>query len=129
MNIAVACDGKSLSDRVSDHFGSCRYLLIVDMDTMSVKAIENTFDSKGTELARIVNEHSCEAVITGELTPEAFDILADEYVTRYRGGGMSADKALKGMERQELRMIKNADGTDGCKVSHGHGENSCKDHN
>ena len=44
MNIAVACDGKSLSDRVSDHLGSCRYLLIVDMDTMSVKAIENTFE-------------------------------------------------------------------------------------
>ena len=28
---------------------------------------------------------------------------------------MSADKALKGMERQELRMIKNADGTTGAR--------------
>lgn len=128
MNIAVACDGRSLSDLVSDHFGSCKYLLIVDMETMSVNAIENAFDQKGTELSRIVNEHSCEAVITGELTPEAFDILADECVTRYRGGGMAANRALLSMERQELRLIKNTDGTDECQVDHGHGSNTCSDH-
>ena len=66
MNIAVACDGRGLSDLVSEHFASCKYLLVVDMDTMSVKAIENIYDKEGTELARIVNEHSCEAVITGQ---------------------------------------------------------------
>ncbi|NLL38230.1 MAG: hypothetical protein GX254_01400 [Clostridiales bacterium] len=129
MNIAVACDGRGLSDLVSEHFASCKYLLVVDMDTMSVKAIENIYDKEGTELARIVNEHSCEAVITGQLTPEAFDILADEHVTRYRGNGMTADKALMAMERQGLRLIKNADGTDECQVEHGHGTNACSDHN
>lgn len=119
MNIAVACDGSSLSDMVSESFCECRYLLIVDMDTMSVKAIENQNRDNGAELARTAVKHDCEAVITGGLTSEAFDILADENITRYLGGGIEAARALALMESQGLRLIKNADGTDTCKVEHG----------
>lgn len=46
---------------------------------------KNSDDPKGEGLAKKAAEYNCEAVITGKLTPEAFDILADRYITRYNG--------------------------------------------
>ena len=41
MLIAVSTDGKDLSGAVSQRFETCRYLLIVETDDMSVETVEN----------------------------------------------------------------------------------------
>jgi predicted Fe-Mo cluster-binding NifX family protein len=126
MHIAIAADGKSLVSSVSNEFISCKYLLIVDMDNTQINEIENPGESTGETLARKVVDYNCEAVITGRLTPVAFDIIADEDITRYDGYGYSAEDALALMERNGLKFIKNVDGTDECDTKHT--ANSCESH-
>jgi predicted Fe-Mo cluster-binding NifX family protein len=126
MYIAVAADGKSLESSVSDEFVSCKHLLIVNMDSMTIETFENSGEPKGEALARKVVDYCCEAVITGMLTSEAFDIIADDDITRYDGRGYSVRDALAMMERHVLKLIKNVEGTDECDSRHD--ESSCDGH-
>ena len=109
MNIAVAADGMSLESQVSDRFALCSYLLIVNMNDLTVKVI-NKDELSGTSieenLARKVLEYNCEAVITGNINQAAFNILADAYVTRYFGAGHSVKDALEISEKRLLKLIK-----------------------
>lgn len=118
MNIAVAADGQSLNSEVSEQFDSCKYLLIVNMNDLSVIAIKNEGDSSGEKLANEVVKHDCELIITGKLNPTAFDILTNACVTRYLGTGHSVEIALSLMEKQLLKYIKNHEGTDACDGHH-----------
>jgi predicted Fe-Mo cluster-binding NifX family protein len=94
---AVAEEGNDLKDEVSQRFGSCKYLLVVNMSDLSVNAIQNK-RSLGEELAQKVIDFGCEAVITGELN--------------------SAEKALELMEKRLLKLIRNHEETKGCDGNH-----------
>jgi predicted Fe-Mo cluster-binding NifX family protein len=117
MYIAVAADGINLISKVGD-LASCKYLLTVNMDNMDVNAIENSGDPQGEALAHKVVDNNCEAIITGKLTSEAFEIIADNSVTRYYGRGYSVKEALALMDRYELKLIRNVEGTDECESQH-----------
>ncbi|WP_027398329.1 NifB/NifX family molybdenum-iron cluster-binding protein [Anaerovorax odorimutans] len=120
MKIAVSTNGNSLKSQVSEKLESCKYLLIVNMDDLSFVSIENSDDNTGEKLANEVLKYDCEAIITGELKPSEFDILADACVTRYIGVGYSADTALDLMDKRILKLIRNYEGTDECDGSHHH---------
>ncbi len=125
MFIAVAANGRTLESPVSEEFSSCGYLLIVNTDTLEFKAIENKGDS--VKLAHCIDENNCEAVITGILAPEAFEIIAGDCVTRYDGRGIPAREALILMEKYALKLIRNPEGTDSCNSEHG--SQTCDDCN
>lgn len=118
MNIAVTADGKSLENPVSENFELCRYLLIVNMNDLSITVI-NPEELSGTSpeqnLARKVLEYNCEAVITGNISQTAYNILADAYVTRYFGAGHSVKDSLELSEKGSLKLIK-----EDCSSDHPH---------
>lgn len=119
MNIALTTADSSLDSSIFCEFAQTPYLLIVDVDTMACRSIAHTCTpGSDQDLARTVLEHQCEAVITGKLSEAAFDLLADEGVTRYLAAGMSARMALEAMARRELEMIRNADGSNTCSGDH-----------
>ncbi|MHB8074248.1 NifB/NifX family molybdenum-iron cluster-binding protein [Desulfosporosinus fructosivorans] len=109
MNIAVAADGESLESQVSEKFELCLYILIVNMNDLTVTTIK-TEELSGTSpeenLARKVLEYNCEAVITGNINQTALNILADAQVTRYFGVGHSVKDALELSENRLLNIIK-----------------------
>jgi predicted Fe-Mo cluster-binding NifX family protein len=109
LNIAVTADGESLDSQVSEKFDLCLYLLIVNMDDLTVTVIKRD-KSSGTlseqNLVHKVFEYNCEAVITGDIKQTAFDLLADAYVTRYFGAGHSVRDALTLSEKRLLKLIK-----------------------
>lgn len=118
MNIAVAADGESVESQVSEEFALCLYLLIVNMDDLTVtsmKTEELLGTSREGDLARKVLAYNCEAVITGIINQTAFDILADAQVTRYFGAGHSVKDALELCEKRLLNLIK-----DQCSTHHPH---------
>jgi len=109
LNIAITTDGQTLDSQVSEKFELCLYMLIVNMDDLSITVIDkDKFAGTSLEenLAHEVLEYNCEAVITGNINQTAFDILADAYVTRYYGVGHSAKDALELSEKQSLKLIK-----------------------
>lgn len=119
MNIAVTTASDSLDSPVFGEFAQAPFLLVVNVETMRYTAIPHTPDQDSdVAMARTVIAHNCEAVITGKLGEQAFKVLADEAVTRYKGTGMTAAYALVAMEQRELEYIRNAEGTDECASSH-----------
>jgi predicted Fe-Mo cluster-binding NifX family protein len=121
MNIAVAADGKNLNSIVSDKFEKCLFLLIVNMNDLSITVIKNGESCKGLSQKSLANEilkYDCEALITGDIQLTAFDILADAGVTRFFGAGYSVEKALQLMDKRSLKLIRNCNGTDNCSGHH-----------
>ncbi|MGC7873295.1 NifB/NifX family molybdenum-iron cluster-binding protein [Desulfosporosinus sp. SYSU MS00001] len=121
MNIAVATDGKSLDSKVSEQFERCSYLLIVNMNDLSITVIKNNKSlecSSAESLASEVLKYDCEALITGKIESLAFNILADANVTRFFSAGSSVQNALDLMEKNSLKIIKNFDGTENCGGHH-----------
>ncbi len=112
MNIAVPTVDSTLESAVFCEFAKTPWLLIVDVEKMTCTAIAHSCAAgSDRELARIVLKHRCEALITGKLDEGAFDVLADEGVTRcYLAEGMSAQAALYAMEKRQLELIRNPDG-------------------
>lgn len=118
MNIAIVADGKNLKNKVSQNFETCKYLLIVDMHDLSVNTIKN--EGNSDYLTKKVIDYDCEATITGKLSQESFNILADAYITRFFGFGNTVKEALELMDRNLLKLIKNLDGTEECSGNHSH---------
>jgi predicted Fe-Mo cluster-binding NifX family protein len=119
MNIAISAAGPDLDSPVHAEFRSTPFLLIVNMEDMTCRSLDTgTGDMTDHDLARIVLEHRCEALITGKLSENAFRLLADDGVTRYKGHGLTAREALTAMEQRELNFIRNAEGTDSCESNH-----------
>lgn len=121
MNIAVTTIDPTLDSLVCADFAQTPYLLIVNVATMACTPIAHAI-APGSDcvLARTVLAHRCEALITNALTENAFDILADDGVTRYAATSMSAREALEAMERRELDLIRSTDGLGACSGSHHH---------
>lgn len=123
MLIAVSAEGRDLSSPVSPKFEFCRWLLLIETDSMTVEAIEAAGDSAA--LAGIIVERDCEAVITGSFTPEIFDTIANACITRYNGDGLSVKEAVERMDKNTLEYIRYADKDDTCHGDHSGGECNC----
>ena len=127
MNIGITAEGQNLDSIVSDRFAGCTYLLIVMIADDSIKgrveisditAIRNQEKDSGLGLVKELIDYDCEAVITGELEPQAFNLIADACITRYNGAGYTVYQAIDFMENLELKLIRNLEGTDECDGSH-----------
>lgn len=120
MVIALTMDGKTLEDKVSLQFEACNYLLVVDVFNMSVDVIENKMAFTGEKLAKKIIDLKCEGVITGKLTPIAFDTLANAGITRFQGAGYTGLDALVFMKKKELKLIRYHEGSEKCTGNHNH---------
>ncbi|WP_028578722.1 NifB/NifX family molybdenum-iron cluster-binding protein [Desulfogranum japonicum] len=121
MNIALSSTDSSLDSSVYHEFAQTPWLLIVNFENMECLPIAHTCAPESDqELARIIVEHRCEAVITGKLAEKAFDILADDGITRYAGPDMGIREALDAMDKKLLQVIRNPEGSDTCSGDHHH---------
>ncbi|MFC1967535.1 NifB/NifX family molybdenum-iron cluster-binding protein [Chloroflexota bacterium] len=79
MKIAVSSGGTGLTADVDPRFGRCPYFLLVDPETMELKAVENSglaaTGGAGIAAAQQVAAEKAEAVLTGHCGPNAFSTL------------------------------------------------------
>lgn len=121
MNIAITAGDSTLDSTVFHEFAKTPYLLIVNVDTMACTPIEHTCTPGSDEqLAQTILKHRCEAVITGKLEERAFNVLADNGVTRYAAADISARESLDKMDKRQLEFIRNPEGTSTCSGDHHH---------
>ncbi|MBU4439385.1 MAG: hypothetical protein KJ779_07455 [Firmicutes bacterium] len=119
MKIAITMDGNALETSVSSEFDAGKFLVIVHRATSTMVAIETIGDLTAEKLAQKIIDSNCEGIITGKfLSQKAFDILADACVTRYLGTGLSGMAALDLMNKKNLPLIRNYEGTNGCSGEH-----------
>jgi predicted Fe-Mo cluster-binding NifX family protein len=79
MKICVTSIGNNLDSDVDPRFGRCKYFLIIDTDSMNIKSISNdsmmASGGAGIQAAQMVANEGVEAVITGNIGPNAFQTL------------------------------------------------------
>jgi predicted Fe-Mo cluster-binding NifX family protein len=99
MKVAISSFEKDLNSQVDPRFGRTPYILIVDSDTMQYEVLENpsatAAGGAGIQTAQMVTEKGAQVVLTGNIGPNAFDVLsaADiEVITGIRGTVESAVK-------------------------------------
>jgi len=79
MKIVVSAQGETLDAPASPVFGRCPIYVFVDSETMQFEAVPNPAMNQGggagIQAAQFVVERGAQAVLTGNLGPNAFDVL------------------------------------------------------
>jgi len=108
MKVVVSGSGTDLSCQVDPRFGRCPYYLIVDTDTMAFEFISNIANSSahgaGIKAAQLVASKGVEAVLTGNVGPNAYRALSAssiKVISGITGSVMDAVERFKGGELDE----------------------------
>ncbi|MGI5835480.1 MAG: NifB/NifX family molybdenum-iron cluster-binding protein [Chloroflexota bacterium] len=85
MKIAISALGNDLDAQFSPIFGRCPVYVIVDTDTMAFQALPNqaqyAASGAGIQAAQDVARQGVKAVVTGNIGPNAYRVLASAGIT------------------------------------------------
>jgi predicted Fe-Mo cluster-binding NifX family protein len=111
MRIAISSTGKDIKSEIDVRFGRCPYFVIVDIEgkkIKSTKTVENTATAQaggaGVSAAELVGNQKIDAVITGNMGPRAFDVMAQLGIDVYQAEGTIED-VVKQFIDGKLRKI------------------------
>jgi predicted Fe-Mo cluster-binding NifX family protein len=112
MKIAISSTGKDLNCQIDPRFGRCQYFLFVDPDTMEFEAAENTglmaSGGAGVQAAQSVAQKGVEALITGNLGPNAASALSAAGIKVYLVPDGTVKDVIKGYKSGSLREASGA---------------------
>ncbi len=101
MKVVVSAQAESLDAAASPVFGRCPAFVFVDTETFAFEAVANPAMSQsggaGIQAAQFVVNQGAQAVLTGNLGPNAFDVLQAAGVPGYR--------AIEGTVRQVVEAF------------------------
>jgi predicted Fe-Mo cluster-binding NifX family protein len=112
VEIVVTANGTDLDAPVSPLFGRCPACVFVDPETMHLEAVENpatgTLRGAGFQAAEIVVERGVQAVVTGNVGPNAFKVLQASGVPVYLSSGGTVREAIEAYKTGRLRPMEEA---------------------
>lgn len=99
MKICVTSSGDKLDSAVDPRFGRCAYFIIVDPESLEFKVIPNpnaaAAGGAGIQSAQLVAKEGAEAVVTGNVGPNAFQTLASLGLKAYAGAAGTVKEAVQ----------------------------------
>jgi predicted Fe-Mo cluster-binding NifX family protein len=110
MKVAVSSSGSGLDAQVSPIFGRCAYFVLVDSETMEATAVANSAvgaaGGAGIQSAQYVLRQGAEAVISGNVGPNAMQVLASAGLPLYQVNGvMSVRQAVEALNAGQLPAV------------------------
>ncbi|MBW2983996.1 hypothetical protein KY361_02685 [Candidatus Woesearchaeota archaeon] len=106
MKVAISCTEDKIESPIDQRFGRCAYFLIVDIEDKkikNVKAVENQGaiqgHGAGIKAGQQLGDEGVEAVITGNLGPNATNVLDQLGIKAYHASGPAKealDEFIKG---------------------------------
>ena len=112
MKIAVTVNGRDLDAPLSPIFGRCATYVLVDPETMTYEVIDNPAVSAsggaGVQAAQFVIERGAEAVITGNVGPNAFGVFQAGGASVYLVKGGTVREAVEAYRRGQLSLAQGA---------------------
>lgn len=107
MKLAVSSTGPDLDSQVDLRFGRCQYFIIVDPESMEFEAIENPNiqapSGAGIATAQMVAQRGIEAVITGNVGPNAYQTLSAAGVKIIVGASGRVREAVEQYKKGQLK--------------------------
>jgi len=111
MKIAISCTEDKIESPIDQRFGRCAYFLIVEIEdkkVKNVKAVQNQGaiqgHGAGIRAGQQLGDEKVDAVITGNLGPNATNILGQLGIKAYHASG-SAKSAVEDFINGKLKEI------------------------
>ncbi|KPL02170.1 MAG: dinitrogenase iron-molybdenum cofactor biosynthesis protein [candidate division Zixibacteria bacterium SM1_73] len=112
MKIAITSQGDSLDASVDPRFGRCAYFIIIDLETEEIEAVPNpasgAMGGAGPQAAQTLSDKGVEAVITGNVGPNAFQSLKAGNIKMYEGASGTVKESLTKYKKGELKEFSNS---------------------
>lgn len=112
MKLAITSQGKTLDAQLDPRLGRCQYFVIVDTDTDQFEACENASRSAtggaGVQTAQFLADNGVEAVVTGNVGPNAMRALQAAGIKVYTVGPCQVREALSRFKQGQLQPVQNA---------------------
>ena len=112
MKVVVSSQGENLDAPASPVFGRCPTYVFVDTETMEFEALPNAAMSQGgsagIQAAQFVVNKGAEAVLSGNLGPNAFDVLQAAGVPGYLISEGTVRQAVEAHKAGQLQPMGGA---------------------
>jgi len=113
MKVAISTQGKDLTSAVDLRFGRTRYFIVVDTDTGDYTLHDNeqnvnALQGAGIQSAKNVADYGVQAVISGNVGPNAFHTLQAAGIDIYVGASGTAQDALNAFKAGTLQKSPKA---------------------
>lgn len=112
MKICVTSSGESLDSAVDPRFGRCAYFVIVDPATMEYKCFPNpniqSSGGAGIQSGQLVASEGAEAVITGNVGPNASQTLVSAGIKVFTGASGTVREAVQKYKENKLEEAAGA---------------------
>lgn len=112
MKLAVTALGTDMNAAIDPRFGRCQNFVIIDSDTGQHEAFSNegiaSSGGAGTQSAQFLASHKVDAVVTGNLGPNAVRALDAAGIKAYRMESGRVSDALEAFKAGKLSMISGA---------------------
>jgi predicted Fe-Mo cluster-binding NifX family protein len=125
MRIVITANGADLDAPTSPVFGRCPAYVFVDTESMQFEAVENpalgAASGAGIQAAQFVIERGAQAVVTGNVGPNAFNVFQSAGMPIYLFGGGTVREAAEAFRVGELQSIADANVQAGMGMGGGRG--------
>jgi len=112
MKIAVSASGNSLDANVDPRFGRCSYFIIVEVEDNEIKSHEvvnnqatEAMRGAGIQAAQTVANKGAKVLITGNIGPNAFNVLSQTGIKVVTGVSGKVSAVVKKYLNGELKEI------------------------
>jgi predicted Fe-Mo cluster-binding NifX family protein len=106
MKICITSTGPGLDSEMEPRFGRCQYFLFVDPETMTLEALENpnigASGGAGIQSAQLVANKGVDALITGQVGPNAFTTLQAAGIKILTGASGKVREVLEKYKTNQL---------------------------
>ena len=112
MKIVVTSTGNTLESPIDPRFGRCQFFIFVDPETMEFEAVENeavmASGGAGPQAAQFVANKGAEAVLTGNVGPNAVSALKAAGITIYVGATGTVKETVALFKNGQLQEVGEA---------------------
>jgi predicted Fe-Mo cluster-binding NifX family protein len=110
MIVCVTSKGDNLDAQLDPRFGRCHYFIFVDTNTLAYEVIGNpNIDSTGgagIQSGQLMADKKVEAVITGNIGPNAFQALNAAGINVMTGASGTIRDAIQAYEKGSLKSTQ-----------------------
>lgn len=111
MKIGIPASSDTLEADLDPRFGRCQYFLVVDSDSMDFTAVPNdsinASHGAGIQAAQIIANMGVDVVITGNVGPNAFNVLFASGIKIVTGASGSVKAVVEKFKSGQLKEVKN----------------------
>lgn len=112
MKIAVSATGQGKENQLDRRFGRCEYFLIYNTETEEYKAVRNNGESSGggagIAAASQVIDENVSVLITGNLGPNAFELLEKAGIKAYSCEILPVFRSIERFRNDQLAAISSS---------------------